>query len=214
VSTDRDVIAGSIDDPAMFGTIFRRHSDRIFRYALKRVGVDAAEDIMSETFVVAFRRRARFDLERQDAGPWLFGIATVLIRAHRAAEAKVLRTLETSTAAYDEGHDDNQPLIDRLDAERNVNGLSAAIAALARRDRDTLFLYAWADLDYAGVAEALGVPIGTVRSRLNRVRRKLSAAAPVGASDADAITQRTAHLTRSMGGENDGRLGNRAHSAL
>ncbi|AYG04481.1 RNA polymerase sigma factor [Gryllotalpicola protaetiae] len=208
MSTDRDIVVGSQTDPAMFGLLFPRHSDRIFRYAAKRVGAEAAQDIMSETFVVAFRRRARFDTEYEDAGPWLFGIATVLIRRHRAGEARVLRALEAATAAFREGGDGGQAIIERLDAERDVAGLAPAIAALPRRDRETLLLYAWADLDYAGVAAALGVPIGTVRSRLNRVRRKLAAAA-----DAAGIRDLTSADANTRG-EGDGCLGPGAPSAI
>lgn len=192
----------------MFGLLFQRHSGRIFRYAARRVGADAADDIMSETFVTAFHRRSRFDRAREDAGPWLFGIATMLIRRHREAEARVLRTLEASSAAFSEGDDAGHAVLERLDAEHRVAGLAPAIAALPRRDRDTLFLYAWADLDYEGVAAALGVPVGTVRSRLNRVRHKLAAAAAAEESEPHDPAPTNAK------GAHDGRLGQRARSAL
>lgn len=205
MSTDRDIVVGSLTDPALFGALFARHSERIFRYAARRVGADTADDIMSETFVTAFRRRARFDRSREDAGPWLFGIATMLLHRHRAAEARVLRTLAAAAGGFDEADDTDQAMIDRLDAEHRVTRLAPAIAALPRRDRDTLLLYAWADLDYEGVAAALGVPIGTVRSRLNRVRRKLTAAAEEIGIHSPAPDER---------GGIDGHPGRRARSAL
>ncbi|MFC4241848.1 RNA polymerase sigma factor [Gryllotalpicola reticulitermitis] len=202
MSTDRDIVIGSLTEPAMFGLLFHRHSDRIFRYAAKRVGRDAADDIMSETFVVAFHRRARFDRAHEDAAPWLFGVATMLIRRHRAAEARSLRLLEASTSAFVASDDPGPDVGDRLDAARELRALADAIAALATRDRDTLLLYAWADLDYEGVARALGIPIGTVRSRLNRVRRKLAVAAP------------RAEISNRAREGRDGRIGEGAHSAL
>ena len=64
----------------------------------------------------------------------------------------------------------------RVAAEREVETLKARIAALAPKDRETLLLYAWQGMSYDEVAAALGVPVGTVRSRLNRVRRRLDSA--------------------------------------
>ena len=120
----------------------------------------------------------------------------------------MLRTVEASIAAFRESADLQEPLVDRLDAEQRLTRLAPAIADLPRRDRDTLLLYAWAELDYEGVATALGVPVGTVRSRLNRVRRKLAAAA---AAEAEGPTVRTKSTEKR---EADGCLGERAQSAL
>ncbi|MFC4241740.1 RNA polymerase sigma factor [Gryllotalpicola reticulitermitis] len=206
VSTDRDIIAESLTDPAVFGLLFQRHSGPVSRYAVKRLGVDEAQDIVSETFATAFRQRARFDRSREDAGPWLFGIATNLIRKQRGVEARALRALEVSRAAFIGDVDSGPALVDRLDAERELGALASTIRDLTARDRDTLLLYAWADLDYKGVAQALGVPIGTVRSRLNRVRRKLTAAAAEA-----GIHKQTTTKTE---GARDGRVGEGAQSAL
>lgn len=74
----------------------------------------------------------------------------------------------------------------KLDAERDLHGLRPRIAALAPKDRETLLLYAWQALTYEEVASALGVPVGTVRSRLNRVRKRLD---PVRRAQALAKTQ-------------------------
>lgn len=208
MSADRDIVVRSLTDPTTFGLLFHRHSVAIFRYAARRVGPDVAEDIMSETFVTAFQQRARFDRSYTDARPWLFGIATMVIRRYRATEVRVLRTVEASIAAFRESADLQEPLVDRLDAEQRLTRLAPAIADLPRRDRDTLLLYAWAELDYEGVATALGVPVGTVRSRLNRVRRKLAAAA---AAEAEGPTVRTKSTEKR---EADGCLGERAQSAL
>ena len=61
----------------------------------------------------------------------------------------------------------------RVDAEREVRSLRTRIAALAPKDRETLLLYAWQGMTYEEIAVVLAIPVGTVRSRLNRVRTRL-----------------------------------------
>jgi RNA polymerase sigma-70 factor (ECF subfamily) len=167
--SDSEIVRRSRDQPAVFAEVYDRHASTVYRYAARRVGANAADDVMGETFLVAFERRERYDASYESALPWLLGIATVLIRKHRGAEARYLRAVAASglPEAVVEDRDD------RLDASRVVGGLVAAIRRMPTRDRDALLLYAWADLDYEGVALALGVPVGTVRSRLNRARRVL-----------------------------------------
>lgn len=173
VTSDSEIVRRSRDQPAAFAEVYDRHAPAVYRYAARRAGIDAADDIMAETFLVAFERREHFDGSYESALPWLLGIATVLLRKHRGAEARVLRAVAASgpPATVVEDRDD------RLDASLAVRGLAGTIRRLPARDRDTLLLYAWGDLDYEGVALALGVPVGTVRSRLNRARRVLRQAA-------------------------------------
>ena len=174
MSSDSEIIRRSRDTPAAFAELYDRHAAVIHRYASRRIG-EAADDIMSETFLVAFERRAAFDERVTDARPWLYGIATTLLKKHRRQEARAWRGLVAGGAAEQadairhsvDGHDD------RLDAELGIRRLAAAIRRMPARDRDALLLYAWGDLDYEGVARALDVPVGTVRSRLNRARRQL-----------------------------------------
>ena len=170
MSTDSEIIRRSRDTPAAFAELYDRHAVAIHRYASRRLA-EAADDIMSETFLVAFERRAAFDESATDARPWLYGIATTLLKKHRRQEARAWRGLMAGGAAdrvvVAEGPDD------RLDAELGIRRLASAIRRMPARDRDALLLYAWGDLDYEGVALALDVPVGTVRSRLNRARRQL-----------------------------------------
>ena len=143
-------------------------------FATYRIGRHAAEDVLSETFLVAFRRRADFDRDVESAVPWLLGIASRLIRRHRAVEAKHWRSFAAAVSGEEHSSEGGvDDAMTRIDAEREVAGLRARIAALAPRDRETLLLYAWQGLSYDEVATALGVPVGTVRSRLNRVRKRL-----------------------------------------
>ncbi|KQQ64538.1 RNA polymerase sigma factor [Microbacterium sp. Leaf320] len=174
MSTDSEIIRRSLDHPSAFAELFDRHARAVNAFATYRIGRHAAEDVLSETFLVAFRRRADFDLTKDSASPWLLGIAATLIRRHRVVEAKHWRSF--AAVASGEGHATLGGLEDamrRVDAEREVRALRERIAALAPKDRETLLLYAWQGLSYDQIAEVLSVPVGTVRSRLNRVRKKL-----------------------------------------
>ena len=174
MTTDSEIIQRSLQQPAAFAELFDRHARAVNAFATYRIGRHAAEDVLSETFLVAFRRRADFDTEVESAAPWLLGIASRLIRRHAALEAKHWRSFAASISQQEHsslgGLDD---AMSRVDAEREVETLRARIAALARKDRETLLLYAWQGMSYDEVAATLGVPVGTVRSRLNRVRRRL-----------------------------------------
>lgn len=174
VSTDSEIIARSIDDAEAFSTIFERHVRPVGAYISRRLGSDAASDVLSETFLVAFRRRASFDRAFESARPWLLGIATRLIKKQRATEAQQWRSLQAQAGATTIGDHPHAEAEERLDAALAVRELGPRIAALSAKDRDTLLLYAWGDLSYEQIAAALGVPVGTVRSRLNRVRQRLT----------------------------------------
>jgi RNA polymerase sigma-70 factor (ECF subfamily) len=199
VSADSDIIRRSIEIPSAFAELFERHAKVIGAFAARRIGRDAAQDIVSETFLVAFRRRRDFDPSSDSARPWLLGIASRLIGKHRGKEAAQWRAFEASAGGAlttSDGAIDAAAM--RTDAAAELQQLAPRIAALAARDRDTLLLYAWGDLTYEQVAAAQGIPVGTVRSRLNRVRRKLSDTG-------------TGHASTWMNEEEaDGRLGSRA----
>lgn len=175
MNTDSEIVRRSRQEAAAFGELFERHARAVVGFASRRVGADVAEDVLSETFLVAFRRRASFDLRVDSARPWLLGIATRIIHRHRASEAKQLRSLLAQPPERARP-DDSDGLSDRLDASASLRELAPRVAALAKKDRDTLFLFAWGDLSYDETAQALGVPVGTVKSRLNRVRRLLAPA--------------------------------------
>ena len=186
MSTDSEIIQRSLEEPGAFSEIFERHVRPVGGYIRRRVGTDAVDDVLSETFLVAFRRRASFDLRIESARPWLLGIATKVVKSHRAAQARQSRAFEASASAEVVGIEMPHAASDsRIDADAALRALAPGIAALAARDRDTLLLHAWGDLTYEQIATALGVPVGTVRSRLNRVRRKL---APPGSHGAARLT--------------------------
>ena len=169
---DATVIALSRHDPEQFTELFRRHAPHIQRYVVRRLGPDLADDIVAETFLLAFRQRDRYDLARTDARPWLYGIATNLIGHHRRSEIRQYRALaRTGADPVTESFTDR--VDDRVSAEVASRRLAAALARLSAELRDTMLLAAWSDLSYEQIAVALGVPTGTVRSRLSRARSKL-----------------------------------------
>ncbi|GAA2128619.1 RNA polymerase sigma factor [Streptomyces synnematoformans] len=175
VDGDAAVIEESLDRPEAFAELYDRHAPAIHRYAARRLGTGAADDITADTFLAAFRARARFDTGRASARPWLYGIAANLIGRHRRSEVRSLRAL-ARTGVDPVAHSWVDEADDRLAAQAAHAPLAGALARLPSGDRHVLLLVAWADLTYAEVAEALDIPVGTVRSRLSRARRKVRAA--------------------------------------
>jgi RNA polymerase sigma factor (sigma-70 family) len=172
---DAQLIRESRERPEVFARLYDRHAADIHRYAARRLGDAVADDITADTFLAAFRHRFRFDTERSSARPWLHGIAANLIGKHRRSELRGLRALaRTGIDPVAESWSDR--VDSRVTAQAANQPLAAALATLADRDRHVLLLVAWADLSYQEVAEALSIPVGTVRSRLNRARRKVRTA--------------------------------------
>jgi RNA polymerase sigma factor (sigma-70 family) len=172
---DGELIAGSFEHAECFGLVFDRHFAAIYGFLARRAGRQAADDLAVETFVVAFSRRHTFQTQREDARPWLFGIASNLVREQWHAERRQLRAWERA-ATRGATEMDVDELADRVDALAAAPLMGVALAALDARDRETLTLFVWAELSYEEIAEALGIPAGTVRSRIHRARRQVRAA--------------------------------------
>jgi len=172
---DSELVSASWTDPEAFAELFDRYSAMLYRYVSKRLGPEQAEDLVGETFLIAFARRRSYDLAYADARPWLFGILTKLVSRHHRKEAARYRAL--LRAPVDSAVESPADRVAAGVTARAVRGeLAGALAALPAKDRDVLLLIAWGDLTYEEVAQALGIPVGTVRSRLNRGRRKVRAA--------------------------------------
>jgi len=169
---DAELIQSSWDDADRFAALYDRHAARLYRYAYQRVGPQMAEDVVAETFLAAFQQRRSYDLARPDARPWLFGILTNKLARHLRAEKAQYRAL---TKAAQAGPVDGpaDAVAARVTAAGARAALAAALARLSAGDRDVLLLVAWGDLSYEEVATALRIPLGTVRSRLHRARRKM-----------------------------------------
>jgi RNA polymerase sigma factor (sigma-70 family) len=173
--SDSELVARSLDEPEVFASLFDRHAVGVHRYLGRRVG-ERADDLLSETFLIAFWRRAAYRPERVDVRPWLIGIATNLVHGHVRTEQRRYRALARAAGEPAAQGADPAESADRLDAEAMRGPLAAALAGLKQRDRDVLLLFAWGQLGYEEIAEVLDVPIGTVRSRLHRARRLTRAA--------------------------------------
>ncbi|WP_232838578.1 RNA polymerase sigma factor [Streptomyces geranii] len=161
-------------DHDAFGELFDAYARSVYNHAFRLTGNwSAAEDIVSLTFLDAWRLRAKVDEEGGSLRPWLLGVATNVTRntrraarRHAAAVARLPRD-EVERDFADE-------VAGRLDDLGQLALVQAALALLRRPEREVLALCVWSGLDYPAAAEALGVPVGTVRSRLSRARTKLA----------------------------------------
>jgi RNA polymerase sigma factor (sigma-70 family) len=190
-SGDAIVIERSRQSPEAFASLYDRHAPALHRYVARRLGDGAADDVVADTFLDAFRRRHAYDLAISDARPWLYGIAANLIGKHSRAEVRMLRAYARTgsdpllTVRAMNGHADEAD--SRLSAQAAQRQLADAIAGLTQADREVLLLIAWADLSYAEVAAALRIPVGTVRSRLHRARTRVRQA--LGGHDPSALPE-------------------------
>jgi RNA polymerase sigma factor (sigma-70 family) len=168
---DATLITRSLDTPECFGALFDRHAPAICRYIARRLGPDAADDLVAETFLVAFRRRDRYNSAHTDARPWLYGIATRLIGRYRREEMRFFRAI-ARTGVDPVAEPIADQVTNRIAAQAARRELAGALARLSQAQRDVLLLAA-SGLGYEEVALALGVPAGTVSSRLVYARRKV-----------------------------------------
>jgi RNA polymerase sigma-70 factor (ECF subfamily) len=175
---DRPFLGGP--EPAVeFGRLFDVYARPLHRYLTRRVGADNAHDLVSETFLVALNQRHSYDPHRGAVRSWLYGIATNLLRRHVRQELRFLQATARSVGHTPESEASHETRVaDRLDAATMAARLAGALTSLSEGDRDVLLLTSWAGLDSTEVAEALNIPVGTVRSRLHRVRKWLRTNAP------------------------------------
>jgi RNA polymerase sigma factor (sigma-70 family) len=171
-ATDAAVIEQSWAEPERFEAIFRRYFGRIHQYLAARVGGRIADDLAAEVFTIAFAQRQRYDLARDCARPWLYGIATNVAGTYRRQEQRRYRALARADVRRVALSDDDA-VAERVSAAAVGPALAAALAGLGRADRDVLLLLAIAGLDQQEIAQSLGIPSGTVRSRLSRARMRL-----------------------------------------
>ncbi len=174
---DSELLERAGSEPEAFGELFRRHSRSVYAYCARRTGnLDLAEDLTSIVFMEAFRRRRKLQLSNASALPWLLGVANNVarnadrsVRRYRSALDR-LPPLANSTSSEDNA-------IERLGAQEAIARALEAISALTRAEQDVVFLVLWSELSYADAATALGIPVGTVRSRLASARAKFNGSA-------------------------------------
>jgi RNA polymerase sigma factor (sigma-70 family) len=172
---DAEVIKGSEQDPERFGAIFDSYLTEIHGYVAKRLGPSNAEDVVAETFLIAFRKRHLYNRSRGSVRTWLYGIVTHLIERHHRAEVRLLRAVSRA-ARHVVAEEHAEQVTTRVCAEATRVQLSKALADLSPGDRSVVLLVALAGLSHDEIASALDIPYGTVGSRLSRARKRLRAA--------------------------------------
>ena len=157
---------------------YEAYAADVYRYVARRLGDTLAADVTAETFRIAVQRAESFDATAAHPRAWLYGIATNVIRVHWRTEQRRLRAMERDAARTVRTLD---PLLDadgRIDAVPELAAVLALVAELSADDRDLLTLTAWEGCSYAETAAALGIPVGTVRSRLHRIRQAITPGGP------------------------------------
>ena len=193
--SDADIVRSSQQSPTAFASLFDRHAAVIHRFVARRVGDTLADDLMSETFLIAFEQRMSYDLQRASALPWLYGIVTHLLHRHTRTERRRWRAYTHAANVPHQGQEnDAERIVARVDAAGARADLARCLADLSAGERDVLLLFGFADLAYDEIAAALNIPLGTVRSRLHRARRHMRQALdlPTATHGAD-LTEESRH---------------------
>jgi RNA polymerase sigma-70 factor (ECF subfamily) len=173
-------------DGAAFGILFERHADRIYNYCFRRTADWAlAEDLTSATFLLAWRGHGRESLQAESALPLLYGIATNVLRNQRRSLKRRREAIARLPLARADEPDFAEEAATRLDDRAAMRQLLGLFSRLPRREQDVIALCDWSGLSYEDIAEALGIPIGTVRSRLARGRRRMRELANVRGPEGD-----------------------------
>jgi RNA polymerase sigma factor (sigma-70 family) len=168
METDGALIEQSVRGrPDAFVEVVQRHEVAVHGFLARRAGHQIADDLLGEVWVRAFAGRGGYHPRHDDARPWLYGIARNVLRAYWRARQ------DTDHTAADEAVDPWDDIVDRLDSAAQAQVLVSALRALPAAERDVLLLVAWEQLTPAEAAVVLGVPQGTVRSRLHRARAAL-----------------------------------------
>jgi RNA polymerase sigma-70 factor (ECF subfamily) len=161
-------------DADAFGAVFDAYAKSVYNHAFRLTGDwSVAEDVMAATFLEAWRARQRIAEDGGSLRPWLLGIATNLARSHRRASRRHRKAVER-LPVLDGFPDFADDLTGRLDDAARVAALHRVLGNLREPELEVLALCVWSGLGYADAAEALGVPVGTVRSRLSRARTRLA----------------------------------------
>jgi RNA polymerase sigma factor (sigma-70 family) len=169
-----------------FGELFERHSDSVYNHCFRRTGSwSTAQDLTSVVFLEAWRRKKDVKLVGDSILPWFLAVANNVIRnserslrRHRRLLAKLPAL--SAEAAFDED------AVQRLDDEIAMKSLLRRLGDLRTEEQEIVALCDWASLTYAEAAIALGIPIGTVRSRLSRAHEHLRAVVSEGEATDEA----------------------------
>jgi RNA polymerase sigma-70 factor (ECF subfamily) len=170
--SDAELITRSMTEPRCFAPLFERHAVAVHRYLAAKTNSTDVEDLVSETFLTAFSSRVHFDTSHPCALPWLFGIANNVHRHHWRSEGRRQSRLRRVVPPKDTA-DPTDQLVEHLDSRAHESEFADAFASLSEHQRETFILIGDLGLSYEDAGLALGVPIGTIRSRMNRARSRL-----------------------------------------
>jgi RNA polymerase sigma-70 factor (ECF subfamily) len=184
--TDAALIEDSWEQPSQFAGLFDRHFRSVYGLCGRRAGWQDADDLAGETFRRAFEHRRRYDTSCPDARPWLYGIALNIVRDHfRRAGRRAVAYRRLEVVMADRVSDVSLAVGAALDAKRDLDIVRAALADLPSGEVEALLLHVWERLSYEQVGVALDIPVGTVRSRISRVRSRLRELLAVGGEQPD-----------------------------
>lgn len=170
---DGEVVSLSLTDPSQFATIFDRHVDAVRRFVVRRLGSSRSDDVISEVFRVAFERRDVFDTHVESGLPWLYGIASNLVRRECRSRTRHAAALERVGGLREDMGDPYLDLVARIDARSELAGLRRAVLSLTDDEREMLLLVAWEQLSPTEAAAVLSIPPATARTRLHRARQQI-----------------------------------------
>lgn len=176
----RRLVDGSVEEgEEAFELLFERHAELVHGVAFRRTGATvAAEDILAEVFLDLWRRRGEVHVRSRSLRPWLAGAASNQAKRFWRSDHRKRSAVDRLRAAVEAGAveaDPGEVIADRMAREARARAVLDALEALPDGQRDVLTLWVWEELSYEEIAEALDLPIGTVRSRLARARARLGA---------------------------------------
>jgi RNA polymerase sigma factor (sigma-70 family) len=192
-------------DPDAFAELYDQCARSVYNHAF-RLTADwsVAEDVMSATFMEAWRRRTSIEADGGSLRPWLLGIATNVARSHYRSNRRYRAAAGAAAAAgVAEVADHAEETAGRVDDRRRIAATLTALGSLRRPEREVLVLCLWEGLEYADAARALGIPVGTVRSRLSRARGRLRKLAEVELAQPARKNRELTRTNRQITGDRD-----------
>jgi RNA polymerase sigma factor (sigma-70 family) len=176
-----------------YGRLWDDHAAAIYRFCFRGTAdAGLAEELTSVVFLEAWRRRNDVSVASESRLPWLYGVATNVLRNQRRSRRRYRAALARLPPPLEEP-DFAESLIERLDAERQMQTIRSQLRKLPQLEQEVLSLCVWEGLATREAAIALDVPEATVRTRLHRAREHLRT---LGGDDASPVPQ---HSTARQG---------------
>lgn len=170
-------------DESAFDQIVELYADKLYNYIVRMLGNSQdAEDVLQEVFLRAYQGLPQFD-GRASLSTWLFRIATNLCIDHYRKQERRVKTVSLYRERADDSEDENEewefpdmqtpdPMQAVLDKELQ-EVVERAVQELSPKLKTILLMYDVEGLSYEEIAQALGIPMGTVKSRLHLARTEI-----------------------------------------